>query len=117
MVDAEVGETVIPLKYWHQTASNPYQAAHAIFVRKGARQAGLGMGKIPAVIRQRVIALRLFEQDHMMIDAEGVRGYAACSAITTAFLNRNVAYTHLHNAKSGCFAASVTRADRTGIAA
>ncbi len=110
MADAEVGETVILLNYAHQPEQSPYRATHAIFVREGAQQAKLPVGVVPEVLRSRVISLRLFDSDHMMIDADILQGDDLADAITTAFENDQVAYAHLHNAKPGCFAASVTRA-------
>ncbi|MEP3345206.1 MAG: DUF1203 domain-containing protein [Litoreibacter sp.] len=110
MADAEVGETVILLNYAHQPEQSPYKATHAIFVREGAPQAKLPVGVVPEVLRFRVISLRLFDSDHMMIDADVLQGDVLADAIATAFENDQVSYAHLHNAKPGCFAASVTRA-------
>ena len=111
MADAEAGETVILLNYEHQPVQSPYKATHAIFVREAAPQARLAVGEVPEVLRSRVISLRLFDGNHMMIDAEVLKGDDLADAITVAFKNNHVSYAHLHNAKPGCFAASVTRAD------
>lgn len=111
MTDAEIGETVILLNYQHQVANSPYNANHAIFVREGAAQAQLAIGEIPEVLRSRLISLRLFDSNHMMIDADVFQGEDLADAIKNAFENEQVAYAHLHNAKPGCFAASVTRAE------
>ena len=46
-----------------------------------------------------------------MIHADVLQGDGLADAITKAFENELVAYAHLHNAKPGCFAASVTRAE------
>ena len=111
MADAEVGETVILVNYQHQPADSPFQANHAIFVRDGAVRADLAAGEVPDVIRSRLMSLRLFDKDHMMIDADVVDGKKLGEAIVAAFADRNVAYAHLHYAKPGCFAATVTRVD------
>mgnify|MGYP001951149417 CR=1 FL=1 len=110
MADAEVGETVILLNYEHQPEASPYNASHAIFVREAVPQARLAVGEVPEVLRSRVVSLRLFDSSHMMIDADVLQGDDLADAITAAFENDQVAYAHLHNAKPGCFAASVTRA-------
>ncbi|MCZ0813937.1 DUF1203 domain-containing protein [Roseovarius sp. EGI FJ00037] len=112
MADAEVGETVILLNYEHQPANSPYKASHAIFVREGAPQAELAVGEVPEVLRSRLISLRLFDRNHMMIDADVLHGENLAEAITMAFECEHVSYAHLHNAKPGCFAAAVTRAER-----
>ena len=111
MTDAEVGETVILLNYEHLPEKSPYKATHAIFVREDAPQAQLAVGEVPEVLRSRVISLRLFDSNHMMIDADVLQGDGLVDAITAAFENDQVSYAHLHNAKPGCFAASVTRAE------
>lgn len=45
-----------------------------------------------------------------MIDADVVAGSELQSVIPAMFRNEDVAYLHLHNARQGCYAASVTRA-------
>jgi len=111
MADAEVGETVILLNYEHQPEKTPYKATHAIFVREGAPQAQLAVGEVPKALESRLISLRQFDSNHMMIDADVLQGDGLVDAITTAFDNDQVSYVHLHYAKPGCFAASVTRAE------
>ena len=110
MEDAKVGETVILFNYAHQPENSPYQATHAVFVRENAAQAHLAVNEVPEVIRSRLMSLRYFDKDHMMIDADVVSGDAVAQEISTAFENEDIAYIHLHNAKPGCFAASVHRA-------
>ncbi len=111
MVDAEVGETVILLNYTHQPEKGPYQASHAIFVREHVEQAEIAINDVPEVIRSRLISVRLFDINHMMVDAEIVPGNMVSSVISKSFDRPEIAYIHLHNAKPGCFAASVHRAD------
>ena len=108
--DAEVGETVLLLNYTHQAEDSPYRATHAIFVREGAEQAKPAVNEVPAVLQERLISLRLFDQQHMMIDADVVEGRDLSNALSIAFDDPNVAYAHLHNAKPGCFHASAHRA-------
>lgn len=111
MADAEVGETVILVNYAHQPERSPYQATHAIFVRKHAEQAQIAVNEEPEVIRSRLISVRLFDNNHMMVDAKVVEGNTVSSVISKAFDKPEIAYIHLHNAKPGCFAASVYRSD------
>lgn len=111
LADADVGETVVLLNYQHQPADSPYQAAHAIYVRKGVAQRQLAAGEVPEVIRSRPISLRAFDADHMMIDADVVAGEEIEAAINQAFAQEDVSYLHLHFAKPGCFAATVRRVE------
>lgn len=107
--DAEVGETVILLNHQHQPGSSPYQASHAIYVRENAEDAVVGINEVPEVITSRLVSLRCFDRDHMMIQADVMSGDAVGQAIVGAFEDNAVAYAHIHNAKPGCFAASVER--------
>ncbi|MBZ8132480.1 DUF1203 domain-containing protein [Afifella sp. IM 167] len=108
--DAEVGETVLLLNYTHQPAETPYRASHAIFVREGAKQATPRPDEIPPALSSRLISIRLFDDAHMMVDADVVEGARLAAALARAFGNEAVAYGHLHYAKPGCFAALVRRA-------
>ncbi|MBN8290902.1 DUF1203 domain-containing protein [Rhodobacter sp. NTK016B] len=108
--DAAIGETVLLINYTHQPASTPYRASHAIFVRAGVRQARPAPGAVPAVFHARLISVRRFDRDDMMIDAEAVEGRELGMVLTRCFWNPAVAYIHLHYAKPGCFAALVRRA-------
>ncbi|MEO1745150.1 MAG: DUF1203 domain-containing protein [Pseudomonadota bacterium] len=107
--DAEVGETVILINYEHQPANSPYRASHAIFVRENAQQAHVDVNVVPDVIQSRLVSLRCFDHLHMMVHADVMPGDAVSSAISAAFDNAQIAYAHIHNAKPGCFAASVHR--------
>lgn len=108
--DAEIGETVILTNYVHQPEDTPYRASHAIFIWEGAPQAKPEPGEIPEVLSSRLISLRVFDEAHMMIAADVLDGTRLAEAMGQHFDNPNAAYIHLHNAKPGCFAASVTRA-------
>lgn len=108
--DAAVGETVLLLNYTHQPGDSPYRATHAIFVREGAEQAEVATNEVPHALRQRLISLRLFDADHMMIDADVVDGAELGTALSAAFDDPSVAYAHLHNAKPGYFHAAAHRA-------
>lgn len=110
LADAEVGETVVLVNYEHQPAKSPFRSSHAIFVRQGAEQARPAVGDVPTVMLSRLISLRLFGHDDMMVDADVVPGTELKSAIVRAFADPQVSYLHLHYAKPGCFAASVQRA-------
>ncbi|MCY4180529.1 MAG: DUF1203 domain-containing protein [Litoreibacter sp.] len=109
MEDAEIGENVILFNYTHQPEGSPYQANHAVFMRENAKQAVPDINEVPEVIRRRLISLRYFDQDHMMIDADVVPGEQVEEQLSSAFDRDEIAYVHIHNAKPGCFAASAHR--------
>lgn len=110
LTDAKVGETVLLVNYTHLAASSPFRSSHAIFVREGAEQARPAVDEVPEVLRRRLISVRLFDRDDMMVDADVVPGTELSAAIQRAFADPDVSYLHLHYAKPGCFAASVHRA-------
>ena len=110
LADAEPGETVILVNYEHQAANSPYRSSHAIFVRENAGQAFPGRGEVPEVLKTRLISVRAFDENHYMVNAEVADGSHLHELIFAMFRDPAVAYLHLHNAKRGCFAASVTRA-------
>lgn len=111
MADAEIGDTVVLVNYTHQDAQSPYHASHAVFVREGVDTAKIGENEIPEVLASRLISLRIFDENHMMLDADAIDGTELSDAISMAFKDEAAAYIHLHYAKPGCFAASVSRTE------
>lgn len=108
--DAEPGETVLLVHHEHQPADTPYRAGHAVYVREGAVEARPAVGEVPAVLRRRLLSVRAFDAEGMMVDADVVDG-AALEPVAERLLARpEVSYLHLHNAKPGCYAARVDRA-------
>lgn len=112
LADAEVGETVLLMNYQHQRAASPFQASHAIFIRKDAKQPELGVNEIPKAFKSRVMSVRGFDKNHFMVNAtltaDGQQGLEA--DIESMFRDPELAYIHLHYAAPGCFAAIVSRA-------
>ena len=107
MRDLDIGETALLINFQHQPAANPYQSAHAIFVREGAYVPYDRADEIPDVLARRMISLRAFDPDHMMVEADLVDGKDLTAAITAYFGQPHIAYLHAHYAKRGCFAARI----------
>lgn len=107
--EASVGEEVLLLHYEHQPAPTPYRASHAIFVRKGARQARPAPGEIPPLLARRLISLRAFDERHDLVEAEVVPGAELKPAIERMLAAPDIAYLHLHNARQGCYHARAVR--------
>ena len=110
MRDADPGETLLLVNHVSQPADTPYRAAHAIFVREGARAAYDRIDEVPDVLRRRLLSLRAFDERGMMLDADVIEGAAIESLIARLFADPRVAYIHAHNAKRGCYAARIERA-------
>jgi hypothetical protein len=110
MRDAAPGETVLLLNHVYQPADTPYRASHAIFVREGAAATYDRVNEAPAVMRARLLSLRAFDADGMMVDADVVDGAVVESLIARLLANPDVSYIHAHYAKRGCYAGRIDRA-------
>lgn len=108
--DAEVGEELLLVNYEHQPADTPYRSTHAIFVRQNAAQAHPATDEVPEALQLRLLSLRAFDGQGMLLEADVVVGHSVKPMIERMFSNKDVAYLHLHNAKPGCYAARVDRA-------
>lgn len=107
--DAEPGETVLLLNHEHHAVDTPYRARHAIYVREGATAPGRFENRIPPVLASRLLALRAFDAEGMMIDAEIAEGAEAEPLIERLLANPAAAYLHAHAARRGCFLARIDR--------
>jgi hypothetical protein len=107
--DAEPGTRLLLLNYEHQSAATPYRSSHAIFVIDGAKDASLEPGEIPEQLRSRLLSVRAFSEDGMILDANVVEGAEAADLFERMLRNKRAAYLHVHFAKFGCYAARVDR--------
>lgn len=107
--DAEPGETLLLLNYEHQGAATPYRSSHAIFVREAAKAERVFENEVPPLLSERLLSVRAFDADGMMVDADCLQGSELEPAIERLLGDSCVAYLHVHNAKRGCFAARVDR--------
>ena len=110
LLDAELGETVLLLNYTHLDTATPYRASHALFVGENATPAALASDEVPESIRGRLLSVRAFDAQGMMLDAEVVEGTVLEPSVQRMFEDEAVAFLHLHNAGRGCYAARVERA-------
>mgnify|MGYP000929592019 CR=1 FL=1 len=110
MREGEIGETMLLINHVSQPADTPYRSTHAIFVREGAEQVYDRVGEVPEVMRGRLLSLRAFGADGMMLDADVVNGREIEAVIERLFANPEVGYIHVHNAKRGCYSGRIDRA-------
>ncbi len=111
MRDAAPGERLLLVNFAHVTrASSPYRASHAVFISEAAAEPYDRVDEVPEVLRRRLISLRAFDADDMMLDADVMQGTELAPAIARFFADPRTAYLHAHNAKPGCYAARVDRA-------
>jgi hypothetical protein len=110
LCEARAGEMLLLLNYEHLCVAGPYRSCHAIYVREDAREAQLEVDEVPEVLCTRPLSLRAFDDAGMMVDADLTQGHGLETAIERMFASRRVKYLHVHNAKPGCFAARIERA-------
>jgi len=107
--DAEPGESVLLVNYEHLAVNTPYRSADAVFVREGATTCPPITNRMPEQLKIRLLSIRAFDADGMMVDAEVVHGEESESIIRKLLDDPRVDYLHIHNAKPGCYAARVDR--------
>jgi len=107
--DAQTGEEVLLLPYIHQSGESPYRASGPIFVRRNAKQRTLAVGEVPRYVTRRVVSVRAYDTNHMMLGASVCDGVSAAEQINEFFNDPGISYIHLHNAKQGCFSCQVNR--------
>ena len=107
--DARVGESALLLNFEHQSANSPFRSSHAIFVREWAVRARPSKNEVPEFLRLRLLSVRAFDSDGMMLDADVVDGDRLEALIERLLRNELVSYLHIHNARLGCYAALVER--------
>ncbi len=110
MRDAEPVESVLLVNYTHQPADTPFKSSYAIYVREGAEAACEAVDAIPEAMRRRVISLRAFDAEGMLIDADLRNGTELEPLIELMLADPRAAYLHAHYAKPGCYAARIDRA-------
>lgn len=108
--DAEVGERVLLINYEHHAAATPYRSSHALYVRERATPAKCELGHVPELFRSRLISVRAFDREGMMLEADVTEGTRLEQAVERFLSKPAVDYLHLHFAKPGCYGARVERA-------
>ncbi|MCG9783777.1 DUF1203 domain-containing protein [Vibrio brasiliensis] len=108
--EAEVGERVLLVPFNYHDVNSPYQASGPIFVRENAQVAEMKVNQIPEILAERLLSVRAYCQDSMMLNATTVQGEALTDVIRGLFENSEVSYLQIHNANPGCFNCTVYRA-------
>jgi hypothetical protein len=109
LTDRAIGETMLLLNHVSHDVANPYRAAHAIFVAEAEQDAARYVDQAPPVFRTRVLSLRGFGRDGMMVDAILTQPGEAEAGIRKLFANPEIETIHAHNATRGCFSARIRR--------
>ncbi len=107
--DAEPGESMLLAPYRHQTSHTAYASEGPIFVRERPKPRAEWIDEIPEQLASRLISLRAYDAQGMMIDADVVEGRALEPLIERFLANGEASYLHAHFARRGCYAALIER--------
>lgn len=109
LTDATPGEEVILVNYEHHAVDSPYRMRFAIFVRAGETTFDQ-VDTVPGQLRKRLLAVRAFDAQGMMVAFELTKGTEVEPVIERLLADERAAYLHVHFAAPGCYAAKVVRA-------
>jgi hypothetical protein len=109
LAHAVPGEELMLLSFEHQGAHSPYRSTGPIFVRKAATVQFNEVNLIPEPVRARLLSVRAYDADDLIVIADVVDGKEIESVIEKFFAQEEVAYLHIHYARRGCYACRVDR--------
>jgi hypothetical protein len=110
MRDAEPGETLLLVNHVTHDVATPYRTSYAIFVSEGGEDTFDAIDEVPPAMRARLLSLRGFSPEGMLLEADVVEGREAEGLIERLFANPGIAYIHAHNARHGCYSGLIERA-------
>lgn len=109
LTDSQAGEQLLLINYEHHAVNSPYRMRFAIFLREGD-QTYDRVNEVPEQFRNRILAVRSFDKDAMMVANQLIDGNEIEPVLEKMLAPSNVDYLHVHFAAAGCYAARVQRA-------
>jgi hypothetical protein len=109
LADSNPGDALILVNYEHHAVASPYRMRFAIYVREGDETFD-AVDTVPAQLRGRMLAVRAYDAEAMMVGWDLVDGDKIEGVITRLLAEPRAAYLHVHFAAPGCYAARVERA-------
>jgi len=109
LTDRAPGETVLLLNHVSLEVAGPYRASHAIFVTESDEDAAAYVDEVPPVFEKRILSLRGFDEDGMMVEAALAQPGESDAVIRRMLGNPAVDQIHTHTATRGCFVAKIER--------
>ncbi|MFZ1101386.1 MAG: DUF1203 domain-containing protein [Hyphomicrobiaceae bacterium] len=109
LADSRPGDELILVNYEHLPVASPYRMRFAVYVRKGDK-AYDRIDEVPEQLRSRMLAVRSFDAEGMMVGSELTDGRELERAVGKLFREPRAEYLHVHFAAPGCYAARVDRA-------
>jgi len=108
--DADVGEELLLVSHDPFAGPSPYRCASPIFVHATACTGTDHVDAVPDQLARRLLSVRAFDADEMMIDATVIDGTDLADVLGRWFADPAIDRVHVHNATRGCWAATVERA-------
>jgi hypothetical protein len=109
LTDSQPGDELLLVNYEHHAVASPYRMRFAVYVRRGEERFD-AVDRVPEQLRRRMLAVRAFDSEAMMVGWELIDGRELEAAIERLFAEPNAAYLHIHFAAPGCYAARADRA-------
>lgn len=109
LADAEIGEEVLLFTYEHHAVTSPYRSSGPIYIRTATAPAVLAPNEIPKMLRHRLLSLRVYDGEAMMIAAHTAQGTALEALIQRIFEDPAARYIQVHNAGPGCYNCQINR--------
>jgi len=107
---AQIGEELLLLNHVHQPdPASPYRASGPIFVGR-SKTAGSYRDELPPILQDRLLSLRAYDREALIVDAEVGEGDQALRLVERFLADPRVAHVDAHFARRGCFAARIERA-------
>src|SRR3954462_9725069 len=100
LTDSEPGDELLLVNYEHHPVDSPYRMRFAIYVREGDRTYDR-VNEIPEQLRTRMLAVRSFDENGMMVARSLAEGRELEAAIEQLLAPSNAAYLHVHFAAAG----------------
>lgn len=106
LTDAAPGDELILVNHEHLPVDSPYRMRFAVYVRRGETHFD-AVDSVPAQLCKRMLAVRAFDGEGMMVEHRLVDGRDLEAAVQGLFANPAAAYLHVHFASPGCYAARI----------
>lgn len=107
---AKAGEELLLLNHRHlDNPTTPYRAEGPVYIRRNAERF-MGTDLWPTIIMQREMAVRAYDTDGMMLEAELAQKEALVAQVAAWLARSDVAHVDIHSARRGCFFCRVERA-------
>lgn len=106
---AGAGEELLLLNHRHlDKPGSPYRAEGPVFARRAARRYARS-GVYPPVVMQRVMSLRAYDAEGMMLEAEVAEKDGLKAQVAGWLARPEIAHVDVHSMRRGCFFCRIER--------